>query len=148
MPRRPARTSRTARADRPAPAALPAAAACPCGLPAAYGECCGALHAGKAAAPTAERLMRSRYSAFAVHDAGYLLRTWAAATRPPDVDFDPQIRWTGLDILGCTAGSGFHAEGTVEFRARYRLHGQDGEQRENSRFVREGGLWVYVEALA
>lgn len=149
MPRRTARTSRTPRADRSAPAAAPPpAAACPCGLPASYGECCGALHAGKAAAPTAERLMRSRYAAFAAGDAAYLLRTWAAATRPPELDLDPEVRWTGLDILGRTGGSAFHAEGTVEFRARYRLRGQDGEQRENSRFVREGGLWVYVEALA
>jgi SEC-C motif-containing protein len=146
MPRRPARTARPTapRAGRDAPAAT---AACPCGLPARYGECCGALHAG-AAAPTAERLMRSRYAAFAVGDAAYLLRTWAAATRPPDLDLDPAVRWTGLDILGSTGGSAFHAEGTVAFRARYRLDGRDGEQRENSRFVREGGRWVYMDARA
>ncbi|SEG74837.1 SEC-C motif-containing protein [Actinacidiphila yanglinensis] len=92
--------------------------------------------------------MRSRYSAFAVGDAPYLLRTWAAASRPPGVDLDPGMRWTGLDILGTTAGSAFHTEGTVDFRARYRLRGQDGEQRANSRFVREGGLWVYLDARA
>ncbi|WP_435127993.1 YchJ family protein [Actinacidiphila sp. bgisy144] len=146
MPRRPARTARPTapRAGRDTPAAT---AACPCGLAARYGECCGALHAG-APAPTAERLMRSRYAAFAVGDTAYLLRTWAAATRPPDLDLDPAVRWTGLDILGSTGGSAFHTEGTVEFRARYRLDGRDGEQRENSRFVREGGRWVYVDALA
>ncbi|BBA95873.1 hypothetical protein RVR_909 [Actinacidiphila reveromycinica] len=155
MPRRAARTPPTSRAGRTSPAsrtarttaALPPDAACPCGLPARYGDCCGPLHAGTAAAPTAERLMRSRYAAFAVGDAAYLLRTWAAAVRPPELDLDPAVRWTGLDILGTTGGSAFHAEGTVEFRARYRLDGRDGEQRENSRFVREGGLWVYVEAL-
>ncbi len=100
---------------RPSPTA-----ACPCGLGAPYGECCGPLHAGRAAAPTAERLMRSRYSAFAVQDEDYLLRTWAAAARPPAVDLDPGVRWTGLDILGSTGGTAFHAEGTVDFRARFR----------------------------
>ena len=119
-------------------------AACPCGLGAPYGECCGPLHADRAAAPTAERLMRSRYSAFAVQDEDYLLRTWAAAARPPAVDLDPGVRWTGLDILGSTGGTAFHAEGTVEFRARFRVRGRDGEQRENSRFVREDGGWVYA----
>lgn len=91
--------------------------------------------------------MRSRYSAFAVRDEDYLLRTWSAATRPPGVRFDEAIHWTGLDVLVTTGGSAFHSEGTVEFRARFRVRGTDGEQRENSRFVREGGLWVYVDAI-
>lgn len=88
--------------------------------------------------------MRSRYSAFVVRDAGYLLRTWFSGTRPPGLSFDEDIRWTGLDVLGTTGGSAFHTEGTVDFRARFRARGADGEQRENSRFVREDGLWVYV----
>ena len=46
--------------------------ACPCGLGDDYDACCGRLHAG-APALTAEALMRSRYSAFAVGDAAYLL---------------------------------------------------------------------------
>jgi hypothetical protein len=55
--------------------------ACPCGLGDDYASCCGRLHAG-APAPTAESLMRSRYSAFAVGDVGYLLRTWHPSSRP------------------------------------------------------------------
>src|SRR5262249_12900002 len=55
--------------------------ACPCGLGEDYDSCCGRLHAGTPA-PTAESLMRSRYSAFAVGDAGYLLRTWHPSARP------------------------------------------------------------------
>lgn len=88
--------------------------------------------------------MRSRYSAFVARDAAYLLRTWAAATRPAAVDFDPGLRWTGLEILASTGGSAFHTEATVEFRAHYRVGGRAGEQRENSRFGREDGGWVYV----
>ncbi|MFG1806839.1 YchJ family protein [Streptomyces sp. NPDC049040] len=117
---------------------------CPCGLPAAYAECCGALHGGRAHAATAEQLMRSRYSAFAVRDAGYLLRSWHSSTRPRDVAFDPEVRWAGLDILGGTGGSAFHTEGTVEFRAHFRSGGLAGDQHENSRFVREDGRWVYL----
>jgi SEC-C motif-containing protein len=92
--------------------------------------------------------MRSRYAAFAVRDAAYLLRTWSAATRPAELELDRAVRWTGLEILGATGGSAFHSEGTVEFTARYRVAGRDGEQHENSRFVREDGHWVYVDALA
>ncbi|WP_206316698.1 YchJ family protein [Streptomyces composti] len=113
---------------------------CPCGLPAAYEECCGRYHAG-AAAPTAELLMRSRYSAFVRRDAGHLLRTWHPRTRPERIGFDPGMRWTGLEILGTTDGSAFHSTGTVTFRAFYR----GGSLHERSRFERVDGAWVYVD---
>lgn len=140
MAKRPAR--------RPAVPPPSPAAPCPCGLDAPYRDCCGALHQGRAAAATAELLMRSRYSAFAVRDAAYLLRTWSAGTRPPELRLDPDVRWAGLDILGGTGGSAFHSAGTVEFRACFVVDGQPGDQYEHSRFVREDGLWVYVDAAA
>lgn len=112
-----------------------------------YGDCCAAFHRGRATAPTPERLMRSRYSAFAVGDTGYLLRTWHPTTRPAGLDLDPAQRWTGLEILGTGGGSAFHAEGTVEFRAHYTRHGRADSQYEHSRFVREDGQWVYLDAM-
>ncbi|WP_433168254.1 YchJ family protein [Kribbella sp. CA-247076] len=117
---------------------------CPCGLGPLYAECCGRLHDGRSTATTAEQLMRSRYSAFAVRDAPYLLRTWAAATRPADLQLDHDLHWTGLEILSTTDGSPFHTEGTVEFRAHYEVNGHPGHQQELSRFAREDGEWVYV----
>ncbi|MEV0695363.1 YchJ family protein [Streptomyces sp. NPDC050388] len=114
---------------------------CPCGLPEAYEACCGRYHSGSAAAPTAERLMRSRYCAFVRLNAGYLLRTWHPRTRPERVDLDPGMRWTGLEILDTTGGSAFHTTGTVTFRASYR----GGSLHERSRFERVDGAWVYVD---
>ncbi|MFZ2176709.1 MAG: YchJ family metal-binding protein, partial [Rhodococcus sp. (in: high G+C Gram-positive bacteria)] len=55
---------------------------CPCLLGEPYDDCCGRYHRGVTTAPTAERLMRSRFSAFAVLDAEYLLATWHPSTRP------------------------------------------------------------------
>ncbi|MFJ3905337.1 YchJ family protein [Streptomyces sp. NPDC090025] len=137
------------RKPRPTPPVRPtgiaADAPCPCGLPAAYGGCCGRFHQGPATAPTAELLMRSRYSAFVVRDEPYLLRTWAPGTRPADVDFDPGLRWAGLDIEDTTDGSAFHQQGTVTFRARFRQDGTAGELHERSRFARHEGAWVYVD---
>ncbi|MQY14735.1 hypothetical protein SRB5_49110 [Streptomyces sp. RB5] len=120
---------------------------CPCGLPADYADCCGRLHAGTAAATTAEELMRSRYTAFAVHDEAYLLRTWHPVARPARIDFDPGLRWRRLEILDTVAGSAFHDTGVVEFRAHYTQDGERGEMRERSRFVRLDGAWVYTAAL-
>ncbi|MFD7132509.1 YchJ family protein [Streptomyces sp. NPDC059894] len=114
---------------------------CPCGLSGPYAQCCGRFHSGAAAAPTAEALMRSRYSAFVKGDAGYLLRTWHPRTRPERLDLDPRMRWTGLEILDTVDGSAFHPTGVVEFRASYR----GGALRERSRFERVDGGWVYVD---
>ncbi len=91
--------------------------------------------------------MRSRYSAFAVGDTAYLLRSWHSTTRPATLELDAAQRWTRLEILDATGGSAFHTEGTVAFRAHYTVHGHAGSQEEHSRFVREDGRWVYVDAL-
>ncbi|WP_369388266.1 YchJ family protein [Streptomyces sp. CG1] len=115
--------------------------ACPCGLPQPYDACCGRFHAGSVSAPTAELLMRSRYTAFVKGNGGYLLRTWHPRTRPEGLDLDPRMKWTGLEILDTTDGSAFHTTGTVTFRASYR----GGSLHERSRFERVDGAWVYVD---
>ena len=117
---------------------------CPCGSDRSYGACCGRLHSGAAKAETAEALMRSRYSAFAVGDAAYLLRTWHPDSRPSELDLaDDDRRWTGLEILQTTGGTAFHTEGTVSFRAHFVDADGPGTQSEVSEFVRIDGEWLY-----
>ncbi|WP_089306746.1 YchJ family protein [Geodermatophilus pulveris] len=118
---------------------------CPCGSGLPHGECCGRLHGGTSAAATAEQLMRSRYSAFAVGDAAYLLATWHPSTRPPALELDPAVRWTGLDVLATSRGGLLDTDGTVEFRAWYRHDGTTGHQHEVSRFTRVDGAWRYLD---
>ncbi|MCB5178419.1 YchJ family protein [Streptomyces antimicrobicus] len=121
---------------------------CPCGLPASYADCCGRFHSGAQHAPTAELLMRSRFSAFALGDTAYLMRSWHSSTRPARLDLDPGQRWERLDILGTERGGMFETEGSVEFRAHYREGKHTGSLHENSSFTREGGAWVYVGPLS
>ena len=153
---------------------------CPCGrrdrrdFPVAYALCCGRYldgaaggaaasvsdpagspavpaSTGFAPAPDAESLMRSRYTAFVRERADYLLATWHASTRPASIDFEPGVKWLGLDVRSRSVLDADHAE--VEFVARHRdatgvaarLHGR-------SRFVREGdegagevARWFYVD---
>jgi SEC-C motif-containing protein len=116
---------------------------CPCGLGDDYDACCGRLHAG-APALTAESLMRSRYSAFAVGDATYLLRTWHRSTRPKTLTLDPGIQWTRLAVLETQDGGLHDAVGMVRFRAIYMQDGRRGVLDETSRFVRQDKLWTYV----
>jgi SEC-C motif-containing protein len=88
--------------------------------------------------------MRSRYSAFALQDKEYLQQTWHPTTRPRRLTLEPGQRWTGLDIITTTGGSLFDTEGTVEFQAHYTDRYGPQTLHERSRFVREGGRWLYT----
>ena len=115
---------------------------CPCGLPKDYADCCGVYHGG-VAAPTAEALMRSRYSAYALGHEDYLLATWHASTRPLDASSDQGMRWIGLTIKRHETTGDDRA--IVEFVARYKIAGRAQRLHEVSRFVREDGRWFYVD---
>ncbi|WP_129656803.1 YchJ family protein [Rothia halotolerans] len=139
----------------PSPATHPPSpeSRCPCGTGEVYGSCCGPLHSGAREAPTAEALMRSRFCAFAVHDAAYLLRTWHPSTRPEELELDGTILWQRLEILG-TQGGPFDDAARVRFAAHYRSRPGippeervRGVQREDSRFLREDGRWLYVDGV-
>lgn len=119
--------------------------ACPCGGGEAYGACCLPLHSGERQAQTAEQLMRSRYSAFAVGDADYLWRTWHPRTRPDTVEIDPGVMWTGLEVVRCVDGSPGDDRGEVEFRASYREDQRTGTLHELSRFAVRARRWFYVD---
>lgn len=115
---------------------------CPCGQPQDYADCCGVYHGG-VAAPTAEALMRSRYSAYALGREAYVLATWHASTRPPDARPEEGLRWLGLTIKRFAATGDDCA--IVEFVARYKIGGRAQRLHEVSRFVREDGRWYYVD---
>jgi len=117
---------------------------CPCGSGDVLDACCGPILDGRPA-PTAERLMRSRYTAFALGDAGYLRRSWHPSTRPASLDIDPEVRWLRLDILAKVGGGPFDQDGIVEFEAVHRDPSGRGVLHERSRFVREDGRWYYVD---
>lgn len=131
------------------PAPLPEDARCPCGSGDIFGACCGPVLRGERRAPTAQALMRSRYTAFALRDAEHLLRSWHPTRRPAREDLteslDPAVRWLRLEIHQAADGGPFDDAGTVEFTAISKgPHGRS-VQRELSRFVRENGTWYYVD---
>lgn len=103
--------------------------------------------------------MRSRYSAFVLGLADYLLATWHASTRPPTLELDAGTHWLGLEVRAhrlldariAAAGSegGREAKdsatGEVEFVARSRVAGKGQRLHERSRFAKEDGHWFYVD---
>ena len=118
---------------------------CPCLSGEQYGQCCGRFHRGEAEAATAEQLMRSRYCAFALLDANYLLRTWHPRTAPAELELDPGMQWRRLDILSTSRGGPLDTEGMVEFKAYYRHGSERGVLHEASRFLRENRRWLYLD---
>jgi SEC-C motif-containing protein len=111
----------------------------------AYADCCGRFvdHFNDTSAPDAEHLMRSRYSAFVLARADYLLASWHSSTCPASLDFDAGAKWLGLEVREHKVASADTAE--VEFVARYRVAGIAVRLHERSRFVREDGSWFYVD---
>jgi SEC-C motif-containing protein len=88
--------------------------------------------------------MRSRYEAYVALDRDWLMQTWHPSTRPARLDLDRAIKWLGLDVKDHRVIDADHAE--VEFVARFRSGGGRAQRlHERSRFVREGGLWYYVD---
>ncbi len=122
-------------------------ARCPCGTGDVYAACCGPIIGGRTA-PTAERLMRSRYTAFARREPRHLLRSWHPTTRPEALDLDETLRWLSLEVLATDGGGPFEREGVVVFEARFREGKERGSLRERSRFVREDREWLYVDGMS
>ena len=115
---------------------------CTCRTGLTYGECCHRFHSGDMVAPTAEALMRSRFSAFALGETEYLLDTWDPETRPATLDLDVGIHFYRLDILETSGGGPFESTGQVKFQAFYKGLAS-GVQEEDSTFRKLDGRWVY-----
>lgn len=123
---------------------------CPCGSQKAYTECCEPFIEGKEFAPTAEQLMRSRYTAYSKIKVDYLVETTHPSRRS---DFDPssirewatENNWIKLEVLSTKNGKSTDTQGEVEFRASFK--DADGIARthyEYSSFVKEQNRWYYV----
>jgi SEC-C motif domain protein len=124
---------------------------CPCGG-GEFSSCCGPIIDESETAPTAERLMRARYSAYATGAIDFLEKSTHSRTRKL---FDREgaerwsrdSRWLGLTIL--VAESSVPDRAHVNFEARY--EDEDGAavpHRERSLFEREGGEWRFVSGGA
>ncbi|VAW73841.1 UPF0225 protein YchJ [hydrothermal vent metagenome] len=120
---------------------------CPCGSAKEYASCCGHYIIDHVAAPTAELLMRSRYTAYYLANEEYLLDTWHPSTRPKSLNFnkgDAQAKWLKLTVNDIEKGTKNDSEGTVEFTARFKIKGKADQLHEISQFSKVGVSWYYV----
>jgi len=123
---------------------------CPCGSGRQYSDCCEQYISGKATPPTAEALMRSRYSAYVEHEIDYIINTCLHKGKD-DIDYkstkdwSEQSKWLGLKIISAEKGSASDTEGIVEFEASYERDGLKDVHHERAKFKKEDSKWLYDE---
>jgi SEC-C motif-containing protein len=120
---------------------------CPCGSGQVFGACCGPYLSGREKPPTAEALMRSRYTAFVQNDTAYIARTGPTEKKGADEEageLPNNLEWLGLEICATSQGMENDTQGKVEFIARYRVGENAGQMHEISRFARVDGNWRYT----
>jgi SEC-C motif-containing protein len=88
--------------------------------------------------------MRSRYCAFVLEKADYLLSTWHSSQRPASLEFESGVKWLGLQVQSHVVIDAASAEVTFVARQRDRT-GRAVRLHERSRFVCENGSWYYVD---
>jgi len=120
---------------------------CPCGSGQTYNSCCAPYLNAEKPAPTAEKLMRSRYSAYVLAQIDYLFNSWHPDTCPDKTHIAEGIqatKWRGLKIINSRQGLADDTEGWVSFQARYKRPNQAAEKiSENSYFKRINNKWLY-----
>ena len=122
---------------------------CPCGSKKAEQYCCGMYLSGKKLPETAEKLMRSRYTAFVRGNVDYLITTLHPEQRQADdrqelMGSIKNTQWLGLTILDTKKGKKNDTTGTVEFEAIYQVT-EPKQLHERSRFTKTNGRWFYVD---
>ena len=123
---------------------------CPCGSGLSYSECCEPIIKGKKSAPTAESLMRARYTSYVEHEIDFIISSCAEGDGIAEIDkqateeWSNQSTWHGLQILRTEQGGENDEEGIVEFKADYTLKQMHDVHHEVAGFKKINGEWKYA----
>lgn len=125
---------------------------CPCTSGKSFDDCCGPILSGAKKAPTAEALMRSRYTAFATQAIDWIVDSQVPEGRPftdrrATEEWSKRSTWKGMQVIETQQGGPEDEEGLVEFKAFYELGGEDITHHEIAHFRKEDGNWYFVDGL-
>ncbi|MDR6964464.1 YchJ family protein [Shewanella putrefaciens] len=124
---------------------------CPCGTGKYYRDCCEPLHLDSTFAHRVEQLMRSRYSAFALKKFDYIIKTqhpdFLGDLTLANLNLGPHPHWLGLDLIASEefVNSTALKQGTVTFKAWYKLEGEIDAIYEHSEFIYQDNRWYYTK---
>lgn len=121
---------------------------CPCGRNKKYEECCKPYIKRVKTPPTAELLMRSRYTAYTMEETDYIWNSHDPETRSEinreDIaNWAKSVDWKGLEIIKTKQGKARDKKGIVEFKAYYEAEGNKQIHHEKSQFIKKSGKWFY-----
>lgn len=121
---------------------------CYCGSEKEYAECCQPVHRDHHQAHTPEQLMRARYSAHVLGMVDFVVNTYhpscQAESQRAAIAESIHSDWQQLEVLRSAPGS-HPNEGFVHFKAYLLEDQQTFCLEELSRFLREDGLWYYID---
>jgi len=123
---------------------------CPCGSGRDFDLCCEPYLMERLPAPTAEALMRARYSAYALCSIDYLYKTSGPRVRK---EFDAEgskkwaesAEWNGIEILAVENGGEQDETGMIEFIAHYTIKDTPFDRHEKAQFAKVGGEWRFID---
>ncbi len=127
---------------------------CPCGSDLAFNSCCEPFLNGSSSPDTAEKLMRSRYTAYTLGDAKYVQ---TSMVKEAQESFDlksfeewvTKSTWKGLKIMSTEKGQATDIKGKVEFTATYEVNGEVIDHHEVADFKKDKtGKWFFVDGDA
>lgn len=122
---------------------------CPCGSGKNYSDCCEPIIKKTVKAPTAEALMRARYTSYVKQEIDFIINTCeqseeiAEIDRQATEDWSKSSTWHGLQILRTEKGGENDEEGIVEFEATYTRKQIRDIHHETAYFKKVNGEWVY-----
>lgn len=124
---------------------------CPCGSQQPYQSCCEPFVTSSADAPTAEKLMRARYSAYVLGAVDFIFNSTIEEKRKECDEkairkWSQESVWHGLEIKQVTDGGPEHKEGVVEFIAQFSENGVRQSLHEKATFKKVDGKWFYEDS--
>ncbi|WP_201353752.1 YchJ family protein [Hydrogenimonas urashimensis] len=122
---------------------------CPCGSGKTYEACCRRYLQKGLQAPTAEALLRSRYTAYVRGDLDYLVDTdFHEVDKEATEAWMRSTRFYKLEILKIYKGKPLDRKGRIEFKAYFTENGEKRVHHELSDFEKHKGRWYYSGGLA
>ena len=121
--------------------------ACPCGSQRLLNECCGQYLYTETDAPTAEALMRSRYTAFALKNIPYILSTVPSEYPQNEQEINDwafTCEFVKLQVIRKQQGKSSHRKGVVEYIASFIENGKAQELHEVAHFRQVNKQWFYI----
>ncbi len=123
---------------------------CPCQSGQEFNQCCEVFLKGTQKPETAEKLLRSRYTAFVLGNVDYIMTTHHTKTigeidRNGIEEWSRSATWHGLEIKSIEQGTAKDDEGTIEFVARYTQEGRTYNHHEFSLFKKDNGEWKFYD---